>query len=144
MLTRRSGQRPGVAGPPRLDLRLWRRAKMILLLNVVPMAVAGYIALGWWQGRLHFRPGAQHSLVILGVVLGACVLFAIAVWVVLPLARWLRDYPLWHVRHGAGIRWWIPMALGTIAWVVLGVLGMASAITGLALLGTGIVRFLRG
>jgi len=130
-------------GPPRLDLQLWHWAKVLLLLNLVPLAGAAYIALGWWQGRLTFVPGAQHSLVVLGVMLGACALFAVAVWVVLPLGRWLRDYPLWHVRHGAGIWWWIPTALGFLAWVILAVLGMASALTGLVLIGSGLIRMLR-
>ena len=144
MLKQRTGQGPRAAGPPRLDLRLWRRAKMLVLLNCLPLLVGGVIALGWWQGRLTLRAGSGQSLVALGAMLGACVLFAVAMWVLLPIARWLRDYPLWHVRNGSALRWFVPTVLGTLAWIGLGMAGIAAALAALALLGSGVIRLLRG
>lgn len=143
MLTRRTGQGPGVAGPPRLDLRLWQRAKMLLLLNGLPLMVVGFVAHGWWQGRYTFRAGSIQSLIAIGIVLGTCALFAVAMWVLLPLARWLRDYPLWHLRNSPSPRWLALAGLGTLAWIGLGLVGAVSALAALALLGSGVVRLLR-
>ena len=117
---------------------------MLVLLNCLPLLVGGVIALGWWQGRLTLRAGSGQSLVALGAMLGACVLFAVAMWVLLPIARWLRDYPLWHVRNGSALRWFVPTVLGTLAWIGLGMAGIAAALAALALLGSGVIRLLRG
>ena len=142
MLTRRSGQGHASAGPPRLDLQLWRRAKLLLLLNVIPLLGGVAVAIGWWQGRLHFKDGSRQSLLALAVVLIACLAFALAIWLVLPIAGWLRAYPLWHLRHRSLVLWLIPTVLGTLVSIALTLAGALAALAALALMITGALRAL--
>lgn len=144
MLNHRDRPRARTGGPPRLDLQLWRRAKLLLLLNCLPLLGGVVVAIGWWQGRLTIRPGSSASLTTLGILVGACLLFALAVWVVLPLARWLREYPLWRFRNGSGLVWILPAIAGTIAWIGIGLAGTVAALAALVLIGSGLVRLLHG
>lgn len=131
-------------GPPRLRLHVGHHLKVLMVLNVLPLFGVAWL---WWQwraGHVTLRSMSEESKTTLIVVLVCGITFAVIAWFVMPVARWLRDYPLWHVRHGASLLWWIPTALGAMAWCGLGLLGMVSALTALALLGTGIVRLLRG
>jgi hypothetical protein len=131
------------AHPPRLDLGLVRRAKLLLLLNALPLLAGVVIGIGWWRGTYHFKPGSGASLVTIGVLIGACALLTAAMWVVLPVGRWLRDYPLWQVRTAR--RWtWLPLLVaGWLAWAVAWLLGTTAALAALALIGSGLVRLLR-
>lgn len=135
--------RTAAGGPPRLDLQLWRRARLLLLLNCIPL-LGGLVALlSWWQGRITFKPLSTGSMTTIAILIGACIVFALAVWIVLPLARWLREYPLWRFRHGSRVLWLLPTALGTAAWLVLAIAGAIASLGALALIGVGLVRLLR-
>ena len=144
MLKRPTNTGRSSAGPPRLDLQLWRRAKLLVLLNAIPLLGGLVVAIGWWQGRLNFKDGSRQSLIALAVVLIACLAFAVAMWLVLPLARWLRAYPLWQCRHRSLVLWLIPAVLGTLVSFALALAGALAALAALALMITGAVRALSG
>ena len=88
-----------VAGPPKLRLRLLKRMQFLLLANILPIAVGGWLAYGYYSGTVKFaefdRFGFLATILVLVVSCGILV----ATWVVLPIAKWLRDYPQWHYER---------------------------------------------
>jgi hypothetical protein len=118
-------------GPPRLRLHVMHHLKVLVLLNILPLLGCGYLWWQWSQGKLSMRSMTAESRTTLVVVLVCGVAFAVISWFVMPLARWLRDYPTWHFRRGPAWAWAIPTASGWLAWAALtmaGMLGAAAAI----------------
>lgn len=123
--------------PPRLNLNLGHHLKVLLVLNVLPLLGVLYL---WWQwraGRVTLRSMNEESKSTLIVVLLCGVAFAIIVWFVMPLARWLRDYPTWHLRRGPAWAWMIPTAGGWAAWILLSMAGILAATAAVLLAAIG-------
>jgi len=115
-------------GPPRLQTNLWGGLKALLLINIVPLFALGYIAVMWALGKVTFDARmTPRTLLVIGVVLASCALFAFSAWVLAPVGRWLRDYPAWHARN-TGPVWLLPAALGWLAWVLIWFTCLASAV----------------
>lgn len=120
----RAGEpRPGAAGrggPPALALHLWQRVGMLAAINVIPLLGSLWL---WWQfsyGQAHFRkPIGQEWLWACAVVVIGCLIIASSCWLVMPVARWLRDFPSWHVRHGSWPLWLLPAVAGWLSFLVL-------------------------
>lgn len=125
--------RPSAGGPPRLNLRLLRRLKLLLLLNTPVMAFL--LIGGTWvavdrQATLRVDP---HSLAVrLMIVLAGLVAVAAGAWVLVPVAAFLRDWPTWHYRHGPRPLWLLPLLGGWCAWVVLWLAGLTLALSAAA------------
>ncbi len=98
-------------GPPRLNLRIKERLTFLLIANVIPLCIGAYIGVGWIQGSVQFQASqGQMALILAGIIL--VVLIGMTSWLILPTARWLRHYPLWHFRHSGKFTWFIPMCFG--------------------------------
>jgi hypothetical protein len=129
--------------PPRLRLHLLRHLKLLLVLNILPLIGGAYLWWQWREGRVTLRkPIGEESWMALGAVLVAGAGFALACWLVLPFARWLRDRPTWCFTHRNPWLWAAPMAAGWIAWVVLMLAGLATAVLCLVEGGRGLWRLL--
>jgi hypothetical protein len=125
--TRTSGRSTTRGGPPRLNLHLLHHLKVLMLLNLLPLAGGLWL---WWQWRaghvtLRTLSGESLATVLVVVVCGAA--FAVIMWFVMPLARWLRDYPTWHLRRGPAWAWIIPACGGWLAWAALSIAGLLAA-----------------
>jgi hypothetical protein len=124
--------------PPRLKLNLGHHLKVLLVLNVLPILGVIYV---WWQwraGRVTLRSMNEESKTTLIVVLLSGVAFAVIVWFIMPVARWLRDYPTWHLRRGPAWAWIIPTCGGWLAWLTLSAAGMLAAAAAILVSGLGI------
>lgn len=136
---RRTGTARG-DGPPALDLGLRRGLLILLFANALPLLAVGVVAIGVAQGRWTLKASAGNGLIPLLMILGGCVALLAAMWVVLPLGRWLRDRPVWHFRHGNRALWALPAAAGWCAWGVCWIVGVAAALGALAMLGVSVAR----
>ena len=107
-----------IAGPPKLKLRLVKRIQFLLLANILPIGVGAWLAWGYYNGTVQFaefdRFGFLATIVIMVV---SCGILVATTWVILPFARWLRDYPNWHFERRSQIVWAVPAALGWVAWL---------------------------
>lgn len=124
--------------PPRLRLHLGHHLKVLLVLNVLPLLGAAYVWWQWREGRVTLRSFSEESKTTLIVVLVCGVAFAVISWFVMPLARWLRDYPTWHLRRGPAWAWIIPTCGGWLAWLALTAAGMLAAAAAILVAGLGI------
>ncbi len=108
---------------------LARNLGIMALINILPIAALIWAATTWEGERRKLLPTAY-------VVVGACLAIAVAAWVLLPFARWLRAWPVWHLRHS---RWWplwlLPAALGLLAYLALGLGAIAAGLAALWLAG---------
>jgi len=124
-----------------LRLHLLQLFGTLLLMNLLPLGVMAYVLLIWDDQGLHLRPGLdQRVLGVLGVSLVCCLLIAISGWVLFPVARWLRDWPLWHFTHQSRIIWAIPAAVGMLLWASLGMLCLTVSIGAVFVIVTGLMR----
>lgn len=135
-------RRPGasLSGPPRLDLKVIERLKLLAFANIIPL---GALAIGipmWLSGRITLRPEAGAGLLPILVMLGACVVLCLSCWMILPLATWLRARPRWHYVHGNKVIWALPALIGAIAGILLRLIAGLSAVASLLLVGFGLVR----
>ena len=110
----------GRSGPPVLALHLVQRLGMLAVLNIIPLCGGLWL---WWQfsyGHAQFRkPMGQEWLWASGIVLIACAVIAATCWLVMPVARWLRDYRSWHFTHRSALLWAVPSVLGWSCWLGL-------------------------
>ncbi len=125
-------------GPPRLRLHLGHHLKVLMMLNILPLVGGLYVWWQWRQGRVTWRAMSSESQSTLVVVVICGVAFAVIVWLVMPVARWLRDYPTWHLRRGPAWAWVIPAGGGWTAWLVLSLAGLLAAAAAVLLAGLGI------
>lgn len=126
----------GTNGPPRLQFHLLHHFKMMMMLNILPLIGGLYLWWNWRAGRVTMRSMSGESQSILIVVVVSGLAFAVIAWFVMPIARWLRDYPTWHLRHGPAWAWLIPTCGGWAAWIILSTAGILAA--GLALFITAV------
>ena len=124
--------------PPRLRLHLGHHLKVLLVLNVLPLLGGIWLWWQWREGRVTLRTISEESKSTLLVVLVAGVAFAVIAWLVMPVARWLRDYPTWHLRRGPAWAWIIPTCGGWLAWFALTTAGMLAAAAAILVAGLGI------
>ena len=133
-MSRRGGTGAGaVAGPPRLTLPVWRNLGVMAVANLLPLAALGWFFIGYdpVQG-LHLRPHAAGLTSAIVAVVAACAMIALAAWVLMPLARWLRAYPRWRLRHSRlWYLWLLPVALGDVTW--LAVMSVAVVVVALSI-----------
>lgn len=134
----RGDQRIQAASPPRLRLHLGYHLKLLLVLNLLP--IIGGIWLAWQlhTGRATLREFSQESQTTLVIVVACGVVLALSSWFVMPVARWLRDYPTWHLRRGPAWAWIIPTCGGWLAWIALSTIGMLAAASAILVAGLGI------
>lgn len=115
--------------PPRLSLPLGRNLLLMLVINAVPVAALAWAAVTWHDER-------RRLLLPAAAVVAACLVIAVAAWAILPLGRWLRVWPRWHVRHA---RWWwlwlLPAALGLVAQLLLWLAAGAAVLAALVVAG---------
>jgi hypothetical protein len=126
---------------PQLRFHLARHLKLLLILNILPLLTGLYL---WWQyrqGRISLRkPISEESWLTLVVVVAAGAVFAATCWLVMPLARWLRDYPTWGFTHGNRLLWSLPLVGGWLTWLMLSATALIAAIACVVVAATGVMR----
>jgi len=143
MAARRSDKRR-TGGPPELRFHLARKLKLVLLANTIPLLILVWMAWAYSRGDIDFRSVGSEGLgTILLVSLFGCVVIGIGAWVVMPVGRWLRDYPLWYWRNSdVPLLWALPCLVGWAAWFGLWVVVGGASIGVLWIIGTGIWRLI--
>lgn len=131
---------PRREGPPALDLGLLRTLRLLVLINVIPIGGALIVGIGIATGRMKLVAGAEDSLVLMAVAIAGCALLAFAAWVIRPIGRWLRDYPVWCFRHRSRLAWAVPAAAGWLAWAALWIAGALGCGAALVLIATALWR----
>jgi len=136
------GQAPGRAsgGPPRLDLRIIDRLKLLAFINVLPLIVLAVGIPMYLNGSIKLKENASAGLAPILIMVGACIVLCLSCWMILPIASWLKARPRWHYAHGNKWVWAVPFATGLIAGALLRLLAVLSGIAALLLLGCGLVR----
>jgi hypothetical protein len=121
--TRSPAQGQG-GSPPRLRFHILHHAKMLMMLNILPIMCTIYL---WWQyraGNVTFKTISEESRTTALVVVVAGISFAIVCWFIMPIANWLRDYPTWHLRRSNSLIWIIPTVGGWMLWIIIGIVGI--------------------
>jgi hypothetical protein len=132
---------PAGGSPPRLDIGLWRGLKFLLLVNIIPIIGLTWIAFAWDERGIHLRDTIDHATArTAAVIIAACGIVALSSWLVMPIARWLRDYPAWHFSNRSRILWFLPMVGGFAAWLILAAGGIAAVVFSLWVILSGFLR----
>jgi hypothetical protein len=103
--------------PPRLRFHFVQRIKMLVLINTIPIIVGIGLITGYYQGYVHvvgFEEGT-HGLAAL-VILAACILLGLSWWIIIPVAKWLHDYPRWYFRRESKMLWLLPYCTGMLIY----------------------------
>ncbi len=103
--------------PPRLRFHFMQRIQMLLLINTIPIIVGIGLVIGYYQGYVHvvgFEEG-RHGLAA-AVILGACIILGLSWWIIIPVARWLHDYPRWFFRRESKLFWFLPYCSGALIY----------------------------
>lgn len=124
--------------PPELNLKLWRRIKILTFANIIPILIGLFLVFGYMTGSVRFKVSENLVLAILVTVMGSVLMVVMATWVLLPFSVWLRAYPLWHFQHISKLKWAIPTLLGYAAWLAIYLIGLALIIAALSLIVTGL------
>lgn len=130
---------PASGGPPPLTLGLLHKLKILALANVVPLFLAAWLGWAWYQGTITFdieRLGSRGAVALV-LLVACCAALAVSSWFIMPLARWLRDYPAWHYHHRSSSLWLVPTATGYLIWLVTWLAMGVCAIICVALMITG-------
>jgi hypothetical protein len=124
--------------PPQLKTNFWRGVKTLALINILPILGLIYLGIGWYRGTIQIRSdvGSQQIVIIAFVVI-ACTVIALSSWLVMPTARWMRDFPAWHFRHRSRVAWFLPMIAGAISWFVLMAIGISACLVSAYVIASG-------
>jgi hypothetical protein len=127
--------------PPKLQLEFFKNLGILLLINIIPILGGIYILYHTFTGRMRFKnldflPGLLYILAFSSVLI-------FFFWVMLPIAKWLRDYSWWHYMHRSIIIWLIPSGVSFLIWIgavftcfiMAGMLVLIAASTFLGMLG---------
>jgi hypothetical protein len=68
------------------------------------------------------------------VTLIGCLLIAATCWLMMPFARWLRDYPTWQCQHRSWVVWSIPAALGWLSFLAIYLLAAVTVVACLVII----------
>ena len=109
-------------GPPRLQLHIFERLKVLLLINIIPIFIGVILAWNYSQGKLELRLFEESHGLAAFVVLASCLIIGISWWVIIPCAKWLRNYPRGVYRHESKAVWVLPYVCGSVIWGLLWVL----------------------
>jgi uncharacterized membrane protein len=126
--------------PPQLKFHVVRQLKLLLLLNILPLACSIYLYWHWRMGNLTFKPMSDESRSLLFAVIIAGASFAVLCWFIFPLINWLRDYPTWHMRHSHWWLWLVPTLAGWLLWTIIGLIGIIAGVTAVLYCVLGIWR----
>jgi hypothetical protein len=133
--SREPARAPARGGPPALAFHLTRRLSMLAFANVIPLIGGIWL---WWQfsyGDAHLRmPVGNKLLWASAVTLIGCLLIAATCWLMMPLARWLRDYPTWQCQHRSWVVWSIPAALGWLSFLAIYLLAAVTVVACLVII----------
>lgn len=126
--------------PPRLKLALVQRLKMLALLNILPLAIGAWVGYKAMRGEVRLRVEPGSFAVVVFVILLACAVVAISLWVLLPVGRWMRAYTTWQLRFGSAVAWVLPWLGAQLAYALIWIAVAASCIAALTVIGTGLWR----
>lgn len=125
--------------PPALNLRIGARLGMLAMFNIIPLIGGLWV---WYQlgtGNATMRTPAGHEwLWISAIVLVACMIMALTSWMVMPIGRWLRDYPTWQFRNRSQLVWFVPAVAGWSAWLAIYLIGAATTLACVVVAGSGL------
>ncbi len=138
--TRTTGQ---ADSPPRLRFHVLKHAKMLLLLNIMPIGCSIYLYWQWRIGNITFKTVSEESRTTGIAVILAGISFAVVCWFMMPIANWLRDYPTWHLRRSSPYIWLAPTIGGWMLWVVIGIAGILAGAGAVFVCVLGIWRLFR-
>ncbi|MDA3960273.1 MAG: hypothetical protein PF961_05755 [Planctomycetota bacterium] len=128
-------------GPPRLRLDLFGKLKVLALANVIPLTMVTWLGLGIYQGDVAIRTDVPVAKVgfICAVLLISCLVIGVSSWILLPVVRWLRDYPRWFLDHdGSAALWLVPAGVGWVIWFGSYIVVTVCAIASIGLIVVGL------
>lgn len=132
----------GVGSPPRLNLALWERLRFLVVVNIIPIIGLSYMFFTWDHGpRVRPTLDPQTTRFAIGIVV-ACGVVMLSSWVLLPIARWLRDYPRWCYLHRSALLWFLPTVCGFFVWLAMALVGFAAVVASLVVIISAFVHLL--
>ncbi len=133
---------PDGSRPPRLELGLRQRLKMLLLANILPMGTMILLTMLWWDGTVRFTIDEHRLMASVLIIFASLIVIAISFWALLPFSVWLRAYPRWHYRHISKTVWLLPLCGGYLLWLVIWLLVAFLTAFSLLVILTGILYLL--
>ncbi len=128
--------------PPRLALGLWERLRFLVVVNIIPIVGLSCLFFTWDHGP-KVRPTLDPKTTRFAIgIVAACVVVMFSSWVLLPIARWLRDYPRWCYLHRSPLLWFLPTVLGFFVWVAMALVGFAAVVASLVVIISAFVHLL--
>lgn len=101
---------------PTLKLELLQKLGILAVVNIIPIVIC-VILLGKWLREKIVMTDVDGLWAAL-IVLAASVIYVICFWMLMPTAKWFKEYTLWQLKHGALIAWVIPFAFAYIMWII--------------------------
>ncbi len=109
----------GGGGGPALSVGIGRGVKLLLLFLIPVGALAAWCLLTWDGGPELRRSMSEERWWMLGRALGGAGLMGCVLWLLLPLAHWLRLYPIHRFATGSKVAWYLPLLLSLPVWLAL-------------------------
>ncbi len=129
---------------PTLKLELLQKLGILAVVNIIPIVIC-VILLGKWLREEIVMTDVDGLWAAL-VVIAAAIIYVFSFWMLMPTAKWFKEYTLWQLKHGALIAWAIPSVFAYIMWVITWVfcalagLSAAAAVVGVVVYVVQIVR----
>ena len=117
----------GYERPPALQLKLLEKLGLLAVINVIPIIGSLYVFEKWWRGQITFTD-TDVLWVGLAVVVAA-VVYITCFWLLMPTAKWFREYTLWHYRRKSTTVWLIPTVVAYTFWVLTWIFCIVMGVT---------------
>jgi len=107
------------SAPPRLNLQLGYKLKVLLMINAPALLAMAIVAYYYMKGTIQFRELPDGVLESLSLTFLAAGLLTVFAWVITPLLRFFYRYSLHYVQQGiaGAIIFLLPLFIAGVAFI---------------------------
>ena len=118
---------------PILKLRLFEKLGILVVVNIIPIVICVTLLGKWLREEIVITDvdGLRAALILLV----ASAIYVFCSWMLMPTAKWFKEYTIWQFRHGISLVWSLPLALAYIMWIITWIF---CALAGLAIVAAAV------
>ena len=101
---------------PALKLDLLRKLGILIVVNILPLVVCLVVFAKWMKGEIVITN--VNVVWAAAILFAASVIYVLCFWMLMPTAKWFKEYAFWQYQQGTSALWFLPLVLSHILWLV--------------------------
>ncbi len=102
--------------PPTLKLDLIHKLSILIVVNIIPIIICLIVFVKWYRNEIVITN--TNAIWAALVVLVASIVYVMCFWMLMPTAKWFKEYAFWQFQKGTSAIWFLPLVFAHILWLV--------------------------